>query len=66
MAAYTKRAQKAENFLIGKKWNREIIEEAAVLVQEDFSPISDVRAGADYRNEVAKNLLIKYFYDKKF
>jgi len=64
MAAYTKRAQKAENFLIGKEWNREIIEEAAVLVQEDFSPISDVRAGADYRNEVAKNLLIKYYFEK--
>ena len=66
MAAFTKRAQKAEKFLTGKEWNREIIEEAAILVQKDFSPISDVRAGADYRNEVAKNLLLRYFYDKKF
>ena len=33
--------------------------------KKDFNPIDDMRASKDYRLEVAKNLLIKCFYEIK-
>lgn len=63
MAAVTARAEKAESFLIGKKWNRENVEQAIALVREAFTPISDARSGAEYRRVVAGNLLLKFYLD---
>ncbi len=61
MAATTKRATSAENFLKGKTWTRETVEEAAGLIYSEFSPISDARSGAEFRRLAAKNLLIKFW-----
>lgn len=61
MAAVTKRALKAEHFLIGKSWSREHVEHAMKLVTEDFTPISDARSGAEFRSLAAKNLLLKFW-----
>ncbi len=61
MAAYTKRAKSAEDYLTGKKWNKETVEKAASLILDEFSPISDVRAGAEYRSSVAASLLMKFY-----
>ena len=36
---------------------------AADALAEDFTPISDMRASADYRQQVAANLLLKYGMD---
>ena len=60
MAATTKRATEAENFLKGKTWNRKSVEEAAEIIYNEFSPISDARSGAEFRRHAAKNLLIKF------
>ncbi|MAD60515.1 MAG: xanthine dehydrogenase small subunit [Myxococcales bacterium] len=57
MAATPKRAYKAEQALIGKSWSSGNIEQAMQALQEDFTPISDHRASAWYRAEVAQNLL---------
>ncbi len=61
MAATTKRAAKAEHFLIGKKWTREEVERAMPLVDNDFTPISDARSGAEFRKVAARNLLLKFW-----
>ncbi len=61
MAEQTKRAETVENFLLGKKWNRETIEQAMPLIDSDFTPISDARASAEYRRVVARNLLLKFW-----
>ncbi|MGD0037232.1 MAG: xanthine dehydrogenase small subunit [Bacteroidota bacterium] len=61
MADCTKRATNTEQFLIGKPWNREIVEEAMPLVDRDFLPISDARGSAEFRTIVAKNLLLKFW-----
>jgi xanthine dehydrogenase small subunit len=61
MAERTKRAESAENFLIGKQWSRSIIEEAMPMVDKDFSPISDARGSAEFRKVAAKNLLMKFW-----
>lgn len=53
VAITPKRAHKAEELILGKKLTEELIEEAArVASQEDCSPISDIRATADYRRRM--------------
>jgi xanthine dehydrogenase small subunit len=63
MAERIKRADSVENFLSGKKWNRETVEEATEYIDKDFTPISDVRGGAEMRRVAAKNLLLKFWVD---
>ena len=49
----------AEVVLTGQRLCREKLEEAARLVRRAASPIDDIRASADYRREVAGNLLLR-------
>lgn len=63
MAGTPKRASKAEAALRGQSWNAEVIDTAARAMAEDFTPLSDMRASADYRMEVAQNMLRRYFAD---
>ncbi|MGO9314278.1 MAG: FAD binding domain-containing protein [Syntrophobacteraceae bacterium] len=49
----------AEKKLIGKPLSMARLQEAAALVRKAVSPISDVRADADYRRIVAGNLLLR-------
>ena len=63
MAAETKRAIKAEASLKGAAWNRENVEKAMLLVNEDFQPISDARAEAIGRAVMARNLIMKFWTD---
>ena len=51
------RARKAEASLVGKKIDDSLIEKAAEMAREEISPISDIRASADYRREVTKVLV---------
>ena len=57
MAATPKRAKKCEQALHGGPLNESVIADAKAALQEDFAPISDCRASADYRALVAGNLL---------
>jgi xanthine dehydrogenase small subunit len=61
MADRVKRAVSAENYLYGKSWERNTVEEAMKLIDQDFSPISDVRGSAEFRRVAAKNLLLKFW-----
>jgi xanthine dehydrogenase small subunit len=65
MAETTKRAKKTEEYLTGKEWSRKTIEEAMKILQDEFKPISDARASAEFRKIVARNLLLKLFLEKK-
>jgi xanthine dehydrogenase FAD-binding subunit len=49
----------AEKKLIGKPLSMACLQEAAALARKAVSPISDVRADADYRRIVAGNLLLR-------
>ncbi|WOV91071.1 MAG: xanthine dehydrogenase small subunit [Candidatus Zeuxoniibacter abyssi] len=60
MAAIPRRALKTELALIGKPWTADSFNKAAAMLSKDFSPISDMRASAAYRAQVAKNLLIGF------
>ena len=61
MAATTRRAIQTENYLKGKPWSRKTVEEAAQLIDNEFTPISDARSGATFRKIAAKNLLLKFW-----
>ena len=65
MAEITKRAKNAEQFLAGKQWTRESIEQAMTLIDKDFTPISDARGSAEFRQVAARNLLMKFFIETK-
>lgn len=53
------RSSKVENALKGEKLSLSALRNAAKLAQEAVSPINDVRASADYRRQVAGNLMLR-------
>ena len=53
------RCPEAEAALVGRKLSLNALSEAAALVRARVRPIDDVRASADYRREVAGNLLLR-------
>ena len=57
MAATPARALQTENALMGQPWNDNSVTAAIHVLGSDFSPLSDVRASASYRLQVAGNLL---------
>ncbi|MBQ1265365.1 MAG: FAD binding domain-containing protein [Proteobacteria bacterium] len=57
------RAKLAESALIGKAWTEENVEIAAQKIAEDFTPISDFRASAWYRQTVACNILRGFYQE---
>lgn len=63
MAAIPKQAANCEAALTGKVWSEDTVRLAAAAIGEDFSPISDHRASADYRLRVAANLFVRLFRD---
>ncbi len=63
MAGIPKRAKAVEAALIGKPWTIATVEAAREKFEEDFQPLSDMRASADYRMLTAKNLLLRYFHE---
>jgi xanthine dehydrogenase small subunit len=60
MAGTPKRAAVAEAALIGRSFDAAAAKEAAAALAQDFQPMSDMRASADYRLTVAGNLIVKF------
>ena len=54
VAATPIRALKAEEMLIGKEMTDDVIEAAAIAAMENCCPISDVRASAEYRQDMVR------------
>ena len=63
MAATPKRATHAEAALVGAPLAQASFRAAAAHMADDFTPISDMRASATYRLQVARNLVVKYGLD---
>ena len=57
MAPTVRRLRAAEAFVAGKAPTVKVVEEAVGLLEEDVSPIDDVRSTRFYRLEVSRNLL---------
>ena len=63
MAGTPKRARMVEAVLTGKPWSEDTVAAAWDAWEEDFQPMSDMRASAEYRLEIARNLLIRYYLE---
>ena len=57
VAATPVRAIHTEAAVIGQLWNEETLQRAQTVIQQEFSPMSDLRASADYRRQVLAQLL---------
>ena len=63
MAATPKRASAVEAALLGKPWTEATLEAAIAAYDDDFQPLTDMRASAEYRSLAAKNLLRRFFVE---
>lgn len=63
MAATPKRATHAEAALTGQPFSLKTMQTAAQALPQDFSPLSDMRASAEYRMKAAQNLLTRFWLE---
>jgi xanthine dehydrogenase small subunit len=63
MAGVPKRAGHSEVALVGQPWTEATMRKAMAALEQDFTPLTDMRASAAYRMQGAKNLLMKYFIE---
>jgi xanthine dehydrogenase small subunit len=65
MAATVKRAAQAEAALLGRPWSQATVAAAKTALAQDFQPLSDMRASAAYRLQVAQNLLQRFWLETR-
>ena len=63
MAAVPKRAYAVESTLINTDFTSDTLHKGRAAVAEDFQPIDDVRASADYRVAVSKGFISRLFLE---
>jgi xanthine dehydrogenase small subunit len=65
MAAVVERAAAAEAALVGQPWNQASLAAAQAALASDFVPLTDMRASAGYRLQVAQNLLKRLWLETR-
>ncbi len=65
MAATVKRAAVTEATLHGQVWDEATLAQAIASLPQDFKPLSDLRASAAYRMQVAQNLLRRFWMETR-
>ncbi len=63
MAAIPARAKRVEQALQDATWNLANVQRAMDEMDQDFTPLSDLRASSAYRLRVAKNLLHRFYLE---
>ncbi|MEO1596353.1 MAG: FAD binding domain-containing protein [Pseudomonadota bacterium] len=61
VAGVPKRALATEAALTSKPFDEATVRAAMAVLDEDFTPLTDMRASADYRATAARNLLYRFF-----
>ena len=65
MAATVRRAAQAEAALRGQPWSEASVTAAQQALARDFTPLTDMRASAAYRLQVAQNLLQRLWLETR-
>ncbi|MBC7715912.1 MAG: FAD binding domain-containing protein, partial [Pseudorhodobacter sp.] len=65
MAATVKRAAAAEAAVLGRTWDQAAVGAAQAALLQDFEPLSDMRASAAYRMQVAQNLVRRLWLETR-
>jgi xanthine dehydrogenase small subunit len=63
MAGTPQRAAAAEAALNGKPWSQDNVAGAMAALEQDFTPLTDMRGSAGYRMMSARNLLRKFYLE---
>tara|TARA_R100001143_G_scaffold49850_2_gene44831 strand:- start:2348 stop:3805 length:1458 start_codon:yes stop_codon:yes gene_type:complete len=63
MAATSRRAYEAEKALVGQPWNEQTVVAAMAALEQDYQPLTDMRATSDYRLQTARNLLYRFYLE---
>ncbi|WP_117193546.1 xanthine dehydrogenase small subunit [Rhizobium terrae] len=63
MAGTPKRAKRVEEALLGQAWSWGVVSAVRDLFDEDYQPLTDWRATAEYRALAARNLLTRFFLE---
>ena len=65
MAAKVERAARTEAALLGQLWDEAAVRSAQSALATDFTPLTDMRASAAYRLQVAQNLLRRFWLETR-
>ena len=65
MAGTVKRASDAEAAMRGQPWTQDTVNAAKAALTNDYQPLSDMRASAGYRQQVAQNLLQRFWLETR-
>jgi xanthine dehydrogenase small subunit len=65
MAGIVKRAAGAEAALVGQPWSQASVDAAQAALPHDFKPLTDMRASAAYRLQVAQNLIQRFWLETR-
>ena len=63
MAGTPQRASACEDALRGAPWTEAAVRTAMDALDQDYTPLTDMRASAAYRARSARNLLLKFFFE---
>jgi len=65
VAAVPLRVYAAEEAILGQRWNQAAVERVQAVLDRVLKPISDHRGSAEYRVEVAKSLVEKFWWERQ-
>ena len=65
VAAVPLRVYAAEEAALGQRWNQAAVERVQSVLERTLQPISDHRGSAEYRVEVAKSLVEKFWWERQ-
>lgn len=63
VAATPARARTAEDTVLGRPWNETTVQAAMDALQQDFKPLTDMRASSAYRMTASRNLLYRFYLE---
>jgi xanthine dehydrogenase small subunit len=63
MAAIVARAVRTERALVGATWSEASLVRASACLAQDFTPLSDLRGSSAFRQESARNLLRRFYFE---
>lgn len=59
------RARNTESFLMGREFSEATMREAGEIAIGEVTPLSDVRGSADYRWQLTRNVLLKFYFENQ-
>jgi xanthine dehydrogenase small subunit len=65
LAATVRHARQAEAAVLGQPWTEATVQAAMAALAQDFTPLTDQRASAAYRLQVAQNLLLRLWLETR-